>query len=520
MSGGVYRSRSRSPIYRAQSPGKKLPPASQVEDRKYGGRYREIPPYDAKAYYGRVLDQSDPYERERYREWEREYREWYEKYFKNYEGPQGGQIRGRGPGGRDPYSPERFPPHRPRDNSPYGRGRREDYPPHGIPPRNRPLTYQERCAEKYGHLHVNNMAVGRGINKESLKPTKEREPTTSTAVDSKGLKHKKHRKKRKGEEGDMFSHSDSMEESKKDERKGDSMLMNSSRDDATPVRDEPMDSASVPYKSASDKEKKDKTKSKTEKVKRKTESGTQKKEAPAKSTKPAREKDADSGRERVVPTEPAIKRIKEEPPQKTDGSKPHTSEKLMLPRKLAQSRPVKQHQEQKAVKDEPKDKKEPVKDSTKVEKPPAKDGKPKLEKPIKADEKPVSKASEMKGEKRKRKEEKPLVKESEFMPNKSPRVEVAEIANVSPKPKPKVENEKPMQKEKPAIPSLMDIKPEPVRKIKLNREIGKRIVSTERLSSEESGAGKNKLDQKSKVKLRRQGHGTDRSGSTLVDYTR
>lgn len=466
-----------------------------------------------------MIDQSDPYERERYREWEREYREWYEKYFKNYEGPQAGQIRGRGPGGRDPYSPERFPPHRPRDNSPYGRGRREDYPAHAVQPRNRPLTYQERCAEKYGHLHVNNMAVGRGINKESLKPTKEREPTTSTAVDSKGLKHKKHRKKRKGEEGDVFSHSDSMDESKKDERKGDSMLMNSSRDDATPVRDEPMDSTSVPYKSASDKEKKEKTK--TEKVKRKTESVAQKKEAPAKSTKPAREKEADVGRERVVSTEPAIKRIKEDPVPKTDTSKPHTSEKLMLPRKLMQSRPVKQHQEQKPVKEEPKVKKEPVKEVTKVEKPPAKDSKPKVEKPIKTEEKPISKTSDVKVEKRKRKEEKPLAKEQEFMPNKSPRVEVAETASVSsPKPKPRLENEKPVQKEKPAIPSLMDIKPEPVRKIKINRETGKRILSTDRLSSEESGAAKNKLDQKSKVKLRRQVHGTDRSESTLVDYTR
>lgn len=520
MSGGVYRSRSRSPIYRAHSPGKKVPPAAQVEDRKYGGRYREIPPYDAKAYYGRVFDQSDPYERERYREWEREYREWYEKYFKNYEGPQGGQVRGRGAGGRDTYSPERFAPHRPRDNSPYGRGRREEYQPHGVPPRNRPLTYQERCAEKYGHLHVNNMAVGRGINKESLKPTKEREPSTSTAVDSKGLnKHKKHRKKRK-EEGDTLSHSDSMDESKKDERKGDSNLMNSSRDDATPVRDEPMDSASVPYKSASDKEKKEKTKSKIEKVKRKAESSTQKKDAPAKSTKPAREKEPEVGRERVASTEPAIKRIKEEPTPKTDTSKPHASEKLMLPRKLMQSRPVKQHPEPKAAKDDPKVKKEPVKDLTKVEKPPAKDGKPKMEKPTKTEEKPPSKASDTKVEKRKRKEEKPLVKEPEFMPSRSPRVEVADAANVSPKPKLKVENEKPTQKEKPAIPSLMDIKPEPVRKIKLNREIGKRIVSTERLPSEESVAGKSKVDQKSKVKLRRQVHGADQSGSTLVDYTR
>lgn len=58
------------------------------------------------------------------------------------------------------------------------------------------MTYQEKCAEKYGHLHVNTTGAGRGLNKESSKSIKDREPSGSTATDPKSLKHKKHRKRR------------------------------------------------------------------------------------------------------------------------------------------------------------------------------------------------------------------------------------------------------------------------------------------------------------------------------------
>lgn len=527
---GIYRSRSRSPLYRNHSPGKKLPPPSQIEgERKYAGRYREIPPYDAKAYYGRNIDQSDPYERERYREWEREYREWYDKYFKNYNNPPGGQMRSRAPGGRDPYTPERFAPPRPRENSPYSRGRREDYPPppqsHGVPPRSRgAMTYQEKCAEKYGHLHVNAAGAGRGLNKEPLKPLKDREPSGSTAADPKSIKHKKHRKKKR-EDGDLFSHSDSMDESRKDDRKEDSMLMNSSRDDATPVRDEPMDSAAVPYKTTPVKEKKEKTKSKTDKVKRKSDNSGQKKEASGKTTKPAREKESEVQREKVAPVEPAIKRVKDEPSHKSEPSKPQSSEsKLMLPRKLMQSRPIKHHQEPKPIKDEAKSKKELVKESPKQDKAPVKDGKvPKKEpeKPVKTEEKIPAKTVDTKQDKRKRKDDKPPAKELDAPPVKVAKME-ADVAKSSPKPKPRPDSERPVEKEKVAIPSLMDIKPEPVKKIKINREIGKRISSIDRpLSGEDSAhaTGKGRLD-KSRAKLRRKVHAPDGSGSVLVDYTR
>lgn len=119
------------------------------------------------------------------------------------------------------------------------------------------MTYQEKCAEKFGHLHANTTGTGRSLNKEPLKPIKDREQSGNSATDSKSLKHKKHRKKKR-EDGDLFSHSDSMDESRKDDRKMDSMLINSSRDDATPVRDEPMDGAAVPYKRTPEKEKKKK----------------------------------------------------------------------------------------------------------------------------------------------------------------------------------------------------------------------------------------------------------------------
>lgn len=529
MVSGIYRSRSRSPMYRNHSPGKKLPPPAQLEgERKYTGRYRELPPYDAKAYYGRNVDQSDPYERERYREWEREYREWYDKYFKNYNNPPSGQMRSRVPGSRDAYSPERFAPPRPRENSPYNRGRREDYPPppqsHSAQSRGRvAMTYQEKCAEKFGHLHANTTGTGRSLNKEPLKPIKDREQSGNSATDSKSLKHKKHRKKKR-EDGDLFSHSDSMDESRKDDRKMDSMLINSSRDDATPVRDEPMDGAAVPYKRTPEKEKKEKTKSKSDKVKRKSESSGQKKEASGKTSKSAREKESDAPREKVASTGPAIKRVKEEPPHKSEPSKTQSSDpKLMLPRKLMQSRPLKHHQELKAIKDEIKSKKDLVKDPAKQDKASGKDGKASKkdpEKPFKMEEKIPAKVVDAKQDKKKRRDDKSSVKDPDGPPVKVAKMET-DVVKTSPKPKPKLESERPVEKDKPAIPSLLDIKPEPVRKIKINREIGKRISSTDRpVLAEDSahGPGKGRLD-KSRGKLRRKVHAPDGSGSLLVDYT-
>lgn len=387
------------------------------------------------------------------------------------------------------------------------------------------MTYQEKCAEKYGNLHGNTTGPSRGP-KDSLKPPKDREASGSSATDSKSLKHKKHRKKKR-DDNDLFSHSDSMDETRKDDRKGDSMLMNSNRDDATPVRDEPMDNAAVPYKSTPEKEKKEKTKSKTDKVKRKTESSGAKREMPGKVTKPAKEKEADAPREKVAPTEPAIKRVKDEPPShKPESSKPQTLDsKLMLPRKLMQSRPIKHHQDLKPIKDDPKNKKELVKEPSKQDKVPIKDVKVKKEpeKPARTDEKMPTKAVDSKQDRKmtKRKDEKSSMKDPDAPPIKVAKMEV-DVAKGSPKPKPRPESERPAEEKKPAIPSLLDIKPEPVRKIKINREIGKRISSTDRpVSSDETSHTTTKARvEKSRGKLRRKVHAPDGSGSVLVDYTR
>lgn len=538
MSSVPYRSRSRSPPYRSHSPAKKLGPPPLLDldrDRKFPGRYRDPIPYDLKACYGREVDMSDPYERERYKQWEREYREWYEKYGKSYHGVSSDQPRGRAPLlSRDPYTPERVPLMRQRDGSPYARGRRDDYSPptqsHSGSaaggPRSRNtsgLTYQERCAKEYGLLPLPNTAPNRGgMGKEPLKGLKDREPPlSSAAIDPKGLKHKKHRKKRKGDDSDVFSHSDSMDDTRKDERKGDGPLMASSRDDATPVRDEPMDGAAVPYKSASDKERKEKSKGKVEKVKRKSENSASKKETSGKVVKSSR--DMDMERDSKAPlAEPPFKRTKEDLPHKAEAIKPSTSvkeEKGPLIRKVP--RPTKHHQDTKPVKDEPKPKKELVKDpAVKPEKGLTKEIKSKrdVEKAIKTEEKPSVKAGEIKQEKRRRKEDLSAGKELDLASVKSPRVDVPDMAKGSPKPKAKVDAEKPTEKVKPAIPPLMDIKPGPLRKIKINREIGKRISTDTAPSPESSDAAPKSRPDKARGKMRRRVQAAD--GSVLVDYTR
>ncbi|PKU29833.1 e3 ubiquitin-protein ligase rbbp6 isoform x4 [Limosa lapponica baueri] len=80
---GRYHSRSRSPVFRSQSPTKWAVPQGD-EERQHFNRYREVPVYDMKASYGRFADFGDPFEKERYREQDRNYREWYEMFYKGH----------------------------------------------------------------------------------------------------------------------------------------------------------------------------------------------------------------------------------------------------------------------------------------------------------------------------------------------------------------------------------------------------------------------------------------------------
>ncbi|KAM6032600.1 uncharacterized protein LJ206_002270, partial [Theristicus caerulescens] len=100
------------------------------------------------------------------------------------------------------------------------------------------------------------------------------------------------------------------------------------RDDATPVRDEPMEADSIAFKPVSEKEKqeKEKPKAKLDKTKRKAEVAVlPKRDKIIKPAKASQEK-LDTDREESPPMEPAVKKVKEELP-KTDNVKTSSSQK-------------------------------------------------------------------------------------------------------------------------------------------------------------------------------------------------
>lgn len=503
-----YHSRSRSPVFRGQSPTKRTIPQGEGE-REYFNRYREVPPYDIKAYYGRSVDFRDPFEKERYREWERNYREWYEKFYKGY--AVGAQPRP--PVNRENFSPDRFgPPGTRRENSPYARGRREDYAG-GQSHRNRNIAgnYPEKLSGRESH----------GIKD----PTKSKEKEVENPLgDGKGNKHKKHRKRRKGDENEGFPTAELLDSARKPREPGtaedvktDSLFMLPSRDDATPVRDEPMEADSIAFKPVSEKEKKekDKPKAKVDKAKRKAEvAAPPKKDNAIKPAKASQEK-VDTDREKSPRIEPPVKKVKEELP-KADSVKTSSSQKdekaTGTPRKV-HPKVTKDHPETRPAKEE-KTKKDHTKEM-KSEKPSNKEDKSK-----KAVEK--GKPSDAKAEKRKRKADEKVDKEHEATSIKASKPESAE-SKTSPKGKTEPDGEKgerTPEKDKSAFLTT------PAKKIKLNRETGKKIVSGENVPPvkepvEKAEPSSSKVKQeKVKGKARRKVTAADGSGSTLVDYTR
>lgn len=506
-----YHSRSRSPqAFRGQSPNKRTVPQGETE-REYFNRYREVPPpYDIKAYYGRSVDFRDPFEKERYREWERKYREWYEKYYKGYAA--GAQPRPSA--NRENFSPERFLPLNIR-NSPFTRGRREDYSG-GQSHRSRTIgaNYPEKLSTRDSH------------NQKDSTKSKEKD-SDNAAGDAKGSKHKKHRRRRKGEESEGFLNPELLETSRKsreptsgEENKTDSLFVLPSRDDATPVRDEPMDAESITFKSVSEKDKreKDKLKAKGDKTKRKNDgSAASKKETVVRSARVPQEK-LEGEREKSPRSEPPLKKAKEET-SKADSAKSSSSsqkeEKTIGTPRKAHSKSAKEHQETKPIKEE-KVKKDYPKD-VKSEKLTSKEDKTK-----KPNEK--SKSLDSKGEKRKRKtEERGVDKDFESSSMKISKLEVTEIVKPSPKRKMELDIEKldrTPEKDKASSSTA------PTKKIKLNRETGKKIGSAESVSNTKEASEKlestsSKVKQeKVKGKVRRKVTGTEGSSSTLVDYTR
>ncbi|NWR76167.1 RBBP6 ligase, partial [Centropus unirufus] len=237
-----------------------------------------------------------------------------------------------------------------------------------------------------------------------------------------------------------------------------------------------------------------------------------KKDNVVKPAKASQEK-VDADREKSPRAEPPVKKVKEELP-KTDSTKTSSSQKedkaLGTPRKAhpkvakdhTESRPGK---EEKAKKDHPKE--------TKSEKPSNKEDKSK-----KAADK--SKPSDAKPEKRKRKPDEKADKDHEGTSIKASKPETAE-SKASPKGKAEPDSEKgerTPEKDKSALNN-------PAKKIKLNRETGKKIVSGENVpgakepvEKPEPSSSKTKQE-KAKGKARRKMTAADGSSSTLVDYT-
>lgn len=459
-----------------------------------------------KAYYGRSVDMRDPFEKERY--WET-YREWYEKTYKGYAaGTQPRPLLN-----RENFSPERFGAPGPRrENSPYVRGRRDDYPT-GLGHRNRNIGggYSEKLPGR-----------GESHSMKDIVKLKEKD-IENPPGEGKGNKHKRHRKRRRGEECEVFPSTDLLEGSRKprdlapggEDSKPDPLFVLPSRDDATPVRDEPMEADSVAFKPISDKERKEKPKAKPEKAKRKVEStAVVKKEAQAKLPKAPPEK-AEIEHEKSPRTETQVKKVKEEVP-KAESGKSLSSQKEEKPRKV-HPRVSKEHPDVKSVKEE-KAKKEHPKE-VKQEKPSSKEEKAK--KPVDKN-KPV----EAKPEKRKRKAEEKSEKDHEATSLKVGKSEGAEPKAL---PKGKSEPEGDQAERSPEKEKEKTVSPvPPAKKIKLNRETGKKIVGTESLPTtkesptekpEPSSSNKGKPE-KAKGKPRRKIPAVDGPGSTLVDYTR
>ncbi|NXW11230.1 RBBP6 ligase, partial [Fregetta grallaria] len=238
-----------------------------------------------------------------------------------------------------------------------------------------------------------------------------------------------------------------------------------------------------------------------------------KKDNKIKPAKASQEK-VDTNREKSPRMEPTVKKVEEELP-KTDSVKKSSSQKdekaSGTPRKVhpkvtkdhPETRPTK---EEKAKKDHPKE--------TKSEKPSNKEDKSK-----KTAEK--SKPSDAKPEERQREVDEKVEKDHEATSINAPAPETAEW-RTSPKGKTEPDGEKGEQTQEEDKFAFLH---NPTKKIKLNQETGKKIVSGENMPPAKEPVEKPELSgskvqqEKAKGKARRKVAAADGSSSTLGDYT-
>ncbi|XP_065514225.1 E3 ubiquitin-protein ligase RBBP6-like [Caloenas nicobarica] len=199
---GHYRSRSRSPVFRGQARTQRTTPQGEGE-REYFNRHTVVPLYGMKAAYGRSVEFQDPFEKQRYREWERNYGEWSGKFDR-------GCAAGAQPGppvNRETFSPERFdPPETRREFLSHTWGCREDCPG--------------------GQRHENRRIAGDGPEKASGRehhgmknPTNSKEKEVKNPLgDDRASKQRFQGKRRKEDENEGFPNAQLFEGAKKPKR--------------------------------------------------------------------------------------------------------------------------------------------------------------------------------------------------------------------------------------------------------------------------------------------------------------
>ena len=261
--------------------------------------------------------------------------------------------------------------------------------------------------------------------------------------------------RRGGDENEGFPKAELLEGARKAKEpvpaadvKMDSLFMLPRRDDATPVRDEPMEADSLAFKpvSAKEKKEKEKPKAKIDKTKRKAEVAVLPKNDSIIKPAKASQEEVDTDREESTRMEPAVKKVKEELP-KTDSVKTSSSQKaekaLGSPRKV-HPKVTKDHPETRAANEETA--KKDHRKATKSEKPSNKEGKSKT---------PAEKSnpSDAKPEQRKRKVDDKVGEEHEATSLKASKPEAADSKR-PPKGKTEPDGEKGEQtpeKDKPAF---------------------------------------------------------------------
>ncbi|XP_071674222.1 LOW QUALITY PROTEIN: E3 ubiquitin-protein ligase RBBP6-like [Patagioenas fasciata] len=201
---GDHHSWSRSPVFRGQSGTQRTTPQGEGQ-REYFNRHTAVPRYGMKAAYGRSVEFQDPFEKERYREWERNYGEWSGKSGK-------GCAAGAQPGlppNRENFFLERFdPPESRREILPYAWGHRENYPG--------------------GHSHENHCIAGDHPEKPSGRehhgmenPTNSKEKETKNPLgDDRADKQRFQGKRRREGENEGFPNAELFEDAKKPREPG------------------------------------------------------------------------------------------------------------------------------------------------------------------------------------------------------------------------------------------------------------------------------------------------------------